>query len=52
MALAKCQAPLSKGILWGLPQAQANIPYLGTLEQGIFYLKPQAHSFHGLSGIQ
>jgi hypothetical protein len=37
--------------LYGVsPQAQANIPFHGTLGQGIFYLKPQAHSFHGLFG--
>jgi hypothetical protein len=35
------------------PQAQANIPALGTSEQRIFYFKPQAsaHSFPGLFGI-
>jgi hypothetical protein len=45
MTLTKCQAPLSTRILWGLPPAQANIPYLGTKNKEYSIKNPKPTPF-------
>ncbi len=49
----RCLDPCPRESYGVCPQAQANVPGLGTSEQRIFYFKPQvpAHSFCGLFGI-